>query len=96
MIMMIIKQSSPVIICVRVGYAILNDKFTFKGISICFNMLKAALSGGYVNFGVFSLYGDDALNNALNMFVKLAYSIPRKDILVSQCMREFVSFQCVQ
>ena len=45
-------------------------------------MLKAALSGGYVNFGVFSLYGDDALNNALNMFVKLAYSIPRKDILV--------------
>ena len=46
-------------------------------------MLKAALSGGYVNFGVFSLYGDDALNNSLNMFVKLAYSIPRKDILVS-------------
>ena len=47
-------------------------------------MLKAALSGGYVNFGVFNLYGDEALNNSLNMFVKLAFSIPRKDILVSQ------------
>ena len=47
-------------------------------------MLKAALSGGYVNFGVFNLYGDEALNNSLNMFVKLAYSIPRKDILVSR------------
>ncbi|XP_046851290.1 exportin-7-like isoform X2 [Xenia sp. Carnegie-2017] len=53
----------------------------FKGVSICFNMLKSALSGGYVNFGVFALYGDDALDNSLNMFVKLAYSVPRKDIL---------------
>jgi exportin-7 len=50
-------------------------------------MLKAALSGGYVNFGVFNLYGDEALNNSLNMFVKLAFSIPRKDILVSQLIR---------
>ena len=47
-------------------------------------MLKAALSGGYVNFGVFNLYGDEALNNSLNMFVKLAFSIPSKDILVSK------------
>ena len=58
-------------------------KTTLKGLSICFNMLKAALSGGYVNFGVFNLYGDEALNNALNMFVKLLYSVPRNDILVS-------------
>merc|ERR1712156_893581 len=28
-----------------------------KGISICFSMLKAALCGSYVNFGVFRLYG---------------------------------------
>jgi exportin-7 len=42
-----------------------------KGISICFSMLKAALSGSYVNFGVFRLYGDDALDNALNTYVKL-------------------------
>ncbi|EDO48742.1 predicted protein, partial [Nematostella vectensis] len=54
---------------------------TLKGISICFLMLKAALCGGYVNFGVFNLYGDDALDNALNTFVKLLLSIPRTDLV---------------
>ena len=46
-------------------------------------MLKAALSGNYVNFGVFRLYGDDALDNALNTFVKLLLMIPQSDLLVS-------------
>ena len=59
-----------------------------KGISICFSMLKAALCGSYVNFGVFRLYGDDALDNALNSFVKLLLSIPQSDLLVSlQCIK---------
>lgn len=53
-----------------------------KGISICFSMLKAALCGSYVNFGVFRLYGDEALDNALNVFVKLLLSIPQSDLLV--------------
>ncbi|XP_043270659.1 exportin-7 isoform X2 [Venturia canescens] len=52
-----------------------------KGISICFSMLKAALCGSYVNFAVFRLYGDDALDNALNTFVKLLLSIPQRDLL---------------
>jgi exportin-7 len=52
-----------------------------KGISICFSMLKAALCGSYVNFGVFRLYGDETLDNALNIFVKLLLSIPQSDLL---------------
>lgn len=56
----------------------------YKGMAICFDMLKAALAGGYINFGVMQLYGDDALNDALGMFVKLVISIPQQDILVSQ------------
>ncbi|KAL3864345.1 hypothetical protein ACJMK2_006036 [Sinanodonta woodiana] len=52
-----------------------------KGISICFSMLKAALCGNYVNFGVFQLYGDDALDSALGMFVKLLLSISQSDLL---------------
>jgi exportin-7 len=52
-----------------------------KGVSICFSMLKSALCGGYVNFGVFRLYGDTALDNALNIFVKLLLSIPQADLL---------------
>lgn len=51
-----------------------------KGISICFSMLRAALCGNYVNFGVFRLYGDDALDNALAMFVKLLLSISQSDL----------------
>jgi len=54
-----------------------------KGISICFLMLKAALCGNYVNFGVFRLYGDEALDNVLNCFVKLVLSIPLSDLMVS-------------
>lgn len=53
-----------------------------KGISICFSMLKAALCGNYVNFGAFRLYGDEALDNALNTFIKLLLSIPLSDLLV--------------
>ena len=81
-------------------------------------MLKAALCGSYVNFGVFRLYGtkfeffrqkylftlltavclqfcflgDDALDNALNSFVKLLLSIPQSDLLVSWFHEIFVFF----
>ena len=60
-----------------------------KGISICFSLLKASLSGNYVNFGVFRLYGDDALDSALQMFVKLLLSIPQHDLMVS--FQEFLA-----
>lgn len=54
-----------------------------KGVSICFNMLRAALCGNYVNFGVIRLYGDRALDDTLEIFVKTLLSIPQSDILVS-------------
>lgn len=53
-----------------------------KGISICFNILKWSLSGGYVNFGVFQLYNDRALNDALEMFIKLLLSFQQNDLTV--------------
>ncbi|XP_017472351.1 PREDICTED: exportin-7-like [Rhagoletis zephyria] len=52
-----------------------------KGISICFSILKLALSGSYVNFGVFQLYGDRALDDALNTIIKLILSITISNIL---------------
>lgn len=54
-----------------------------KGISVCFLMLKAILCGNYVNFGVFKLYGDNALDNVLNTTTKMILSIPHSDLLVS-------------
>lgn len=57
--------------------------YRLKGIATCFSMLKAALSGNYVNFGVFRLYGDMALDDSLNVFVKLLLSVTQNDLLVS-------------
>ena len=57
-----------------------------KGISVCFNILKWSLSGGYVNFGVFQLYNDTALNDALEMFVKLLLSFQQTDLIVSDLL----------
>jgi len=54
-------------------------------------MLKAALSGNYVNFGVFRLYGDSALDDALGIFVKLLLSVTQNDLLVSWlCFCQFI------
>lgn len=41
----------------------------------------AALAGNYVNFGVFELYGDRALSDALDIALKMTLSIPLADIL---------------
>lgn len=64
-----------------------------KGVSVCFAMLKAVLSGNYVNFGVFRLYGDDALDNALQTFIKLLLSIPHSDLLVCSTSQVFVTLE---
>lgn len=40
-----------------------------------------ALCGNYVNFGVFELYGDRALADALDVSLKITLSIPLSDIL---------------
>lgn len=55
--------------------------FKYKGIWICLTILTRALGGNYVNFGVFELYGDRALADALDMSLKMTLSIPLADIL---------------
>lgn len=53
----------------------------YKGITVCFGILKAALLGDYVNFGVFPLYGDDALDVAFTTFFTLLTAVPIEDII---------------
>ncbi|CAA3005623.1 exportin-7 isoform X1 [Olea europaea subsp. europaea] len=55
--------------------------FKYKGIWISLTILSRALSGNYVNFGVFELYGDRSLADALDIALKMALSIPLVDIL---------------
>jgi exportin-7 len=53
----------------------------YKGIRLMLNTLTCALSGNYVNFGVFSLYDDPALQNALDVSLQTCLQIPLSDIL---------------
>ncbi|XP_063684072.1 exportin-7-like isoform X3 [Bolinopsis microptera] len=52
-----------------------------KQISLCFQILRSALAGGYVNFGVFQLYGDECHMNAINMFIKLLGALPDRALM---------------
>lgn len=60
-----------------------NDiwKEKYKGIMLVMDTLNKALSGNYVNFGVFTLYNDTALQNALDVSLQLCLSIPLDDVL---------------
>lgn len=49
----------------------------------------AALTGNYVNFGVFELYGDRALADALDIALKMILSIPLGDILTYRKVKHF-------
>ena len=53
----------------------------YKGIRLMLNTLTCALSGNYVNFGVFNLYNDKALQNALDVSLQVCLQIPLADVL---------------
>ena len=57
--------------------------YRYKGIMLYFNIMSVSLSGKYVNFGVFKLYGDKALDRVLEIFCQLMLAIPVDDMVVS-------------
>lgn len=61
--------------------------FKYKGIWILLTILTRALMGNYVNFGVFELYGDRALSDALDIAMKLILSVPLVDIMAYRKLR---------
>ncbi|XP_070507748.1 exportin-7 isoform X2 [Chironomus tepperi] len=84
---LLFRETSKLICCY--GNRVLNIdvpkdqiyQMRFKGISVCFLMLKAILCGNYVNLGVFKLYGDNAFDSVMAITAKLILSIPHKDLL---------------
>mmetsp|Transcript_21423 Transcript_21423/g.46535 ORF Transcript_21423/g.46535 Transcript_21423/m.46535 type:complete len:1110 (-) Transcript_21423:197-3526(-) len=56
-------------------------KMRYKGMSIALSVLNSALGGNYVCFGVFALYNDPALDNALDISLKMALSIPLEHVI---------------
>eukprot|EP00606_Chrysophyceae_sp_TOSAG23-5_P001351 GSChrysophyteH2.ASY1.ANO1.1212.1 assembled CDS len=53
----------------------------YKGIRLMLNTLMCSLGGGYVNFGVFTLYNDRALQDALDVALQMVLQIPSEDVL---------------
>jgi exportin-7 len=69
-------------------------KDRYKGIAVSLLTLSRCLSGGYVNFGVFQLYGDSALSDALDTVLHLTLSIPVHELLAyPKVMRAYFPFQ---
>jgi hypothetical protein len=59
----------------------------YKGVWICLSMLARAMSGNYVNFGVFDLYGDRSLKDALDMALRMVLAVPLRDIMAYKKVR---------
>jgi exportin-7 len=53
----------------------------YKGIWAALTVVSRALAGNYVNFGVFELYGDPALKDALECAFAMCVSISPADVL---------------
>jgi len=53
----------------------------YKGLWVCFTIFHRALAGNYVNFGVFALYGDPALSNAMEICFRMLMAVPLEEAL---------------
>jgi exportin-7 len=56
-------------------------RLLYKGAWVCMQMFSRALAGNYVNFGVFALYGDSALSDAMSICFRLLVAIPIDELL---------------
>ena len=56
-------------------------KAKYKPMSLALSIVNSALGGNYVCFGVFALYNDPALENALDISLKMALGIPLEHVV---------------
>lgn len=56
-------------------------KERYKSVALALNVLNSTLGGSYVCFGVFALYNDPVLDNALDVSLKMILSIPIDDVI---------------
>jgi exportin-7 len=84
---LLFKETSKLLVAFGTGIAksppMTKDVYAekYKPVMLAMGVLLHALSGDYCNFGVFQLYNDRALLDALDVVVKLALMIPLQDIM---------------
>ncbi|KAI8807733.1 armadillo-type protein [Cladochytrium replicatum] len=77
-----------------------SDRWTakFKPIMLILQIMTNALSGEYVNFGVFGLYNDLALPDAINICFSLMLDMPLQEVLefikLSETLYSFLQYLC--
>ena len=65
----------------------------YKGISVCLQMLSLSLVGGYVPFGTFELYGDKALDSAMQACMRMALCMPLAKVMAHpKVARQYFGF----
>lgn len=62
----------------------------YKIFRVLFDVFRVSLSGRYVAFGVFRIYGDSALDSAFHTFSRILACIPVQDLLVTlNCLLDY-------
>ncbi|KAF8817967.1 importin-beta N-terminal domain-containing protein [Cardiosporidium cionae] len=65
----------------------------YKGLATALEMFSHVLSGNYVVFGVFEVYGDLALSNSLKLCLEMCLAIPQDDLQAYlKSLKPFYSF----
>ncbi|KAJ1564286.1 Exportin 7, partial [Nowakowskiella sp. JEL0078] len=64
-------------------------KEKYKGFAYTFKIIADSLEGKYCNFGVFELFNDTSLKDALDSCFQMMISIPMEDILAFPKLTEF-------
>ncbi|KAI8777729.1 exportin-7 isoform X1 [Biomphalaria glabrata] len=78
---LLFREISKMVVCYGSRILTIGDIPKDRLYPLKYPFSLAALCGNYVNFGVFRLYGDCALDDVLSMFVKLLLSVPQSDLL---------------
>eukprot|EP00727_Mastigamoeba_balamuthi_P004604 m51a1_g14141 putative importin- n-terminal domain-containing protein (1269) ;mRNA; r:288-5005 len=68
-------------------------KERYRQVVLCFEALTRSLSGDYANFGVFALYGDRCLVDALDAVLRLVLGVPLPELLAyAKLARAYYTF----
>ena len=70
-------------------------KKVYKGMMLCMQILSRSLIGNFCNFGVFALYGDPALDDALEVVLKMVCPHARRASCLSRSFSFTVSFRVI-
>ncbi|CCF72534.1 Exportin-7 [Babesia microti strain RI] len=79
---LLFKEASGIVVSYAVNIIHVEGGYRekYKGIAAALAILNHCLSGEYVSFGVFDVYGDTSLDDALGLALSMCLAIPLNDL----------------